>query len=204
MAARRKAAEQPDSLHVSGMAPGKFVLFGSYFLHLMTLIAVIVLSVTYPELMIPFGLVGLLIGLGSISTVKHRIAPLFVAFGLTFAPAFWMSVARINRGEYLELIVPLLLIVGVTWVLQQPQWPAGVFTAVVTLAYLALLSVEYRYRFEDDHLEPNEVIRLVTIQATLFTLALLNVIVGIGIEATTVKKQKRRRKTGIAMPTAAD
>lgn len=200
LAVRSKSTEKQPA-PIAGKSLATAVQLGSYVLHAVVLIAVIILTVQFPGKMIPFSVVGSLIGPASISTVKHRFAPLFVAFGLAFAPAFWMCVASINRRDYIELLVPLLLIAGVTWALQQPQWPAAIFTAVVVAVYLVVLGVEYSHRFNNDFLDANEVVREVSILAPLFSLTLLEVIAGTIMSTTTVKKPKRPKKALIKTPT---
>jgi len=174
----------------------------SYALHAICLVAIVALTMTYPKTMPIIIVVGTLIGLASVATVEHRFVPLFISFGLMFAPTFWVAVSAVNQRLFLELIPAVLLIIGVAWTLQQPGWiPAG-FSAAAVIFLLITLRFAYLHRFQSNFSTPEQIVQSLTINSVMNIMSLLELLMGVGIAKTAPYKKKRRKRTDkIAIPT---
>jgi hypothetical protein len=173
-----------------------------YTVHSITALAVVILTVNFPRMMPMMIIVGGLIGVASATTVTHRYSSLFVAFGLMLAPSFALTIAAVNQSEFLELLPPVLLVIGVSWSLQRPGWiPLGFSAFAVSLVYLICRDT-YIHRFENDYGTPEEVIQAVVVYASMVTLSFVQAAVGVTQAMTSTKpKAKKKKSPQIAIPT---
>jgi hypothetical protein len=162
--------------------------------HVISAVAVGILTMQYPGPMIPVVVVGALISAASLSAIEHRIASLYVAFGLALGPAFWMVVSDVRMRFYLGTLPPILLVGAVAAALQRPGWIPAVFSAVAVVTMLLMNRDAYVHRFDNDFFEADHVVRAVVIISTLISLSLLELLCGVAIHEIPAPKAKRKKK----------
>src|SRR5262249_13008917 len=80
-----------------------------------------------------------------------RPITLYIAFGLLMGYSFWMGASSISSRNFLFLVFLLVLAGGAVWLLEQPRWPAALFTTIIVLLFLGLAVVHYRHAEETEY-----------------------------------------------------
>lgn len=139
-----------------------------------------------------------LIGCGSVSSVPGRSVALYAAFGALMGYAFWISVSAIHQHEYLALVPAVLLITGCVWFLQELRWPSLLFATCVAVLMLGMAVSSYRYPYDVDGWEPDEVRRSAVTAIGVVSVGLIYLIVGfteVMLVDSRQSKRRRRRNT---------
>jgi len=140
---------------------------------------------------------GALIGCASVPARPGRPITVYAAFGLLMGYAFWMGASAISQGNFLLLLFLLVLAGGAVWLLEQPRWPAALFTAIMVLFLLGLAAVQYRHADLSDY-DPTLVRH--TALTTLMVLGLALAYIGLGcaessfLEPANSKRPARRKR----------
>ena len=182
--------------------PAKPLTIASFALHVVSVVVIASTWVRFP-IFIPWDIApAALIGIASFTTVKRRPIPMFVAFGLLTAVAFWFTIGALRVQSVLSALPPLLLITGIAWMLQAPNWPSALFTLVAGLMFLGVLWLTYRFRFENDYSTPEVVAQMVISTSILVVLGLLQAGVGFAMFLVQPKPKKKKSVTRqIVVPT---
>ena len=140
---------------------------------------------------------GALIGCASVPARPGRPIIVYAAFGFLKGYALWMGASAISQGNFLLLLFLLVLAGGAVWLLEQPRWPAALFTAIMVLFLLGLAAVQYRRADQSDY-EPTLVRH--TALTTLVILGLALVYIGLAcaessfLEPANSKRPARRKR----------
>ena len=167
-------------------------------------LGVVVFLFTQTRTMTAFCVIAsLLIGCGGIGSVPGRPISAYAAFGSLMGYAFWISVSAINQRAFLALIPAILLVIGIVWFLQQPAWPSVIFTIIVTSLLLIMAISEYRYPYDVDGWEPDQVRRSALTAIGVLGLGLMYL--GFGFAECRLappRKSKQRKRPRVSIPTA--
>ena len=137
---------------------------------------------------------GFLIACGAAASVPGRPLTLYAAFGSILGLSFWTAVSAINQGFYLNLIPIILLIVGVSWLLRDPEWPSILFTMAAIVLELGITALIYSHRDDIRDVEPELVIRSLATTGTMLVVGAAYSAVGFA-EVLALKKARRRNKS---------
>jgi uncharacterized membrane protein len=137
---------------------------------------------------------GILIACASVAASPGRPLMLYAAFGDLMGFAFWLGVSAINAGQYLDLLPALLLLVGVSWFLREPEWPSFIFTGVVVALCLGLMAYLYSHRFDLSHSDLELTVRVVNTSVVMLVVGAVFLAVGF-IEVKLKKAVKRKKKS---------
>jgi hypothetical protein len=137
---------------------------------------------------------GLLIACGSAASIPGRPLTLYAAFGAVLGLSFWLAVSAINQGFYLNLIPVLLLIVGVSWLLREPEWPSAIFTLVAIALELGITAMIYTNRDDIRDVEPEMIIKSLSTTTTMLFVGAVYATVGFA-EILLLKKARKKKKS---------
>lgn len=168
----------------------------SVLLHVIGCLLLVLFATRSPARIILVSFSGALIGLASLSTIKKRPAPFFVAFGLLISVSFWLTIDAIRIGSYLDLIPVMLLVAGVSWFLRVPGWPSVLMTTTTVLLLEWIAAIAFQHRYDNEYLLPEEVAESVLEISTLLLLGLLQAWVGFGLFQLRGASKPRKPKKG--------
>ena len=144
---------------------------------------------------------GLLIACAGASASPGQPLTVYSAFGALMGFSFWEAVGEIHSGHYLELIPALLLLVGASWFLREPEWPSFLFSVVMVALWLALLAWIWDRRFELADTDPDDAIKKVRTSVVVLVVGMAYLAAGL---AQVKLGRSRRKKKSRAIRTPVD
>lgn len=170
-------------------------------------LAAIALGLTFRETRAMTGfcvISAVLIGCASVPARPARPVTLYGAFGLLVGHAFWLFVSGINQGFYLSLIPAVLMAVGAVWMMQNPAWPSVIFLAVVDVLHLAIAAIQYQFRYDAEHSDPETIRRSVLTSVVVLVSGLAFLAVGFTEELLRKKAKAQRASRPATRPRTPD